>query len=96
MIFYLEFGLEVTGGQSFRGDAGGASTPGGGALFGNIYTDDIAALYANTVSFEFQSTPVYLSICFFDSDSHLLGTFQCGAISTVVGVGGGTGSWSIS
>lgn len=96
LIFYLKFRVDIKedGGKSFNGNAGGASTPGGGALFGNVYTDDLDALYANTVSFEFQATSVYLSILFFDSDSHLLGHFECGALSTVNGVGGGSGSWS--
>lgn len=96
LIFYLKFQVKVSasGGKEFNGNAGGASTPGGGALFGDIYTDDLDALYSKTKSFEFQSTPVYLSILFFDGSSNLLGHFQCGAVSTVVGVGGGSGSWS--
>lgn len=94
MVFYLKFGVDITGGKTFRGDAGGLSTPGGGALFGDVYTDDIDRLYRDTVSFEFQGTPVYLSILFFDSNSNLLGNFQAGALSTVTGTGGGSGSWS--
>jgi hypothetical protein len=94
LIFYLKFRVNVDNGKEFDGNAGGASSPGGGALIGAVYTDDIDGLYADTVSFEFQATPVYLSIVFFDEDSHALGTFQCGAISTVAGVGGGSGSWS--
>jgi hypothetical protein len=66
MIFYLKFQVNITGGESFNGNAGGLSTPGGGALFGDVYTDNLPNLYANTVSFEFQGTPVYLSILFFD------------------------------
>jgi hypothetical protein len=94
MIFYLKFGVTIKGGESFNGNAGGLSTPGGGALFGDVYTDDLAALYANTVSFEFQATPVYLSILFFDGNSNLLGHFQSGAVSIVTGIGGGSGHWS--
>jgi hypothetical protein len=94
MIFYLKFQVTVDGGKQFNGNAGGASTPGGGALFGDVYTDDIDALYKNTVSFQFTATPVYLSLLFFDGNSHLLGHFQCGAVSTVAGIGGGSGSWS--
>lgn len=95
-IFYLQFQVTITspGGKQFNGKAGGLSTPGGGALFGDVYTDDLNALYSNTVSFEFQGTPVYLSILFFDGNSNLLGHFQSGAVSTVTGIGGGTGSWS--
>jgi virulence-associated protein len=93
-IFYLQFQVNVSGGKSFNGKAGGLTTPGGGALIGDVYTDDINALYANTVSFEFQATPVYVSLLFFDSSSNLLGHFQAGAVSTVAGVGGGSGGWS--
>lgn len=93
-IFYLQFQVTVTGGKTFNGKAGGVSSPGGGALFGDVYTDDINKLYRDTVSFEFQSTPVYLSILFFDGHSNLLGHFQSGAVSTVAGIGGGSGSWS--
>ena len=94
LIFYLRFQVNVTNGKSFNGDAGGLSSPGGGALFGDVYTDDIDRLYRDTVSFEFQGTPVYLSILFFDGNSNLLGHFQAGAVSTVTGIGGGTGKWS--
>jgi len=94
-IFYLKFQVQVkNGGKTFNGNAGGLSSPGGGALIGDVYTDDINALYANTVSFEFQGTPVYLSMLFFDNKSKLLGHFQAGAVSTVLGFGGGKGSWS--
>ncbi|WP_281240126.1 VapA/VapB family virulence-associated protein [Flavobacterium praedii] len=94
MIFYLQFQVSIDNGKTFNGKAGGISTPGGGALFGDIYTDDINRLYSNTVSFQFTSTPVYLSLIFFDNHSNVLGTFQCGSVSTVTGIGGGTGSWS--
>ena len=94
LIFYLKFQVQVKGGETFNGNAGGIASPGGGALFGDIYTDNLANLYANTVSFSFQGTPVYLSIQFFDSHSNLLGHLQAGAVSIVTGVGGGSGRWS--
>jgi hypothetical protein len=94
LIFYLKFQVNITGGKTFDGNAGGASSPGGGALFGDVYTDDLNRLYRDTVSFEFNATPVYLSILFFDGNSNLLGHFQSGAISTVLGIGGGKGEWS--
>jgi hypothetical protein len=93
-IFYFRIQVNVTGGKSFNGNAGALGTVGGGALFGDVYTDDINELYNNTVSFQFQSTPVYFSILFFDGNSKLLGHFQSGAVSTIVAVGGGTGNWS--
>lgn len=96
LIFYLKFQVVVkgTGGKTFDGHAGGVSTPGGGALIGDVYTDDINRLYRDTVSFEFQATPVYTSLLFFDSNSNLLGHFQAGAVSIVSGIGGGSGKWS--
>jgi hypothetical protein len=94
LIFYLKFQVTVKGGKTFNGNAGGISTPGGGALMGDVYTDDINRLYSDTCSFEFQATPVYTSLLFFDSHSNLLGHFQAGAVSIVTGVGGGSGSWS--
>lgn len=94
MIFYLQFQVNVNGGRSFNGKAGGISSPGGGALFGTVFTDDIDRLYRDTHSFAFQATPVYMALEFFDADHRLLGHFQSGGISTVLGTGGGTGSWT--
>jgi hypothetical protein len=94
MIFYLKFELTIDGGKQFNGNAGGASTFGGGALPGDVYTDDIDALYNNTVSFQFTATPLYFGLLFFDGNAKLLGQFQCAAVSTVTGIGGGSGSWS--
>ncbi|MEH1905990.1 MAG: VapA/VapB family virulence-associated protein [Nostoc sp.] len=92
--FYLKFEVNIDNGKSFDGKAGGLSSPGVGALFGDIYTDDLNRLYANTVSFQFNATLVYLNINFFDKHSNFLGHFQSGGISTVLGTGGGSGSWS--
>jgi hypothetical protein len=95
LIFYLKFQVIVkNGGKTFDGNAGGVATPGGGALFGDVYTDDINALYSNTVSFAFTATPVYTALYFFDSNHNLLGHFQAGAVSIISGTGGGTGKWS--
>jgi hypothetical protein len=94
MIFYLRFGVTVNGGKNFQGDAGGLASPGGGALFGDVYTDNLARLYSDTRSFQFTATPVYTSLLFFDGSSNLLGHFQAGAVSIVTGTGGGSGRWS--
>ena len=93
-IFYLKFQVNIIGGKSFNGNAGGASTPGAGALKGDVYTSDINRMYKDTISMQFTATPVYSSIIFFDKNSNVLGTFQAGGIGTVAGIGGGTGSWS--
>lgn len=94
MIFYDRLQVSITDGKTFNGNAGGIGTPGGGALFGDVCTSDLGALYNNTVSFQFTATPVYFSIVFFDGNSNALGTFQAGALSTVLGTGGGSGSWT--
>ena len=94
LIFYTRWGITVTNGESFTGNAGGIGSAGGGGLWGDIYTDDIDALYNNTVSFQYNATAVYVNVNFFDGDSNLLGNFQAGALSTLLGVGGGSGSWS--
>jgi hypothetical protein len=98
MIFYLKFKVWLTNPEpgdrpTFNGSGGGISSPGGGALFGDVYTDDLGLLTSDTVSFEFNLTPAYSSLLFFDSDSHLLGNFESASVSTVLGVGGGSGSW---
>jgi hypothetical protein len=47
LIFYLKFQVNITNGKPFNGNAGGLSSPGGGALFGDVYTDNLDNLYAN-------------------------------------------------
>ena len=93
LIFYLRFDIESSEGHTFTGNAGGISTPGGGAEYGTLTILD-ENIYKNTTSFQFTNPPGYLSILFFDSDSTLLGHADLGSISTVVGTGGGSGSWS--
>ncbi len=95
MIFYLKVQVTVDQDQEvFNGNCGGASTPGGGALIGDVYTDDLEHLYAYTSTIELNGTSVYTSVLFFDDNSDLLGHFEAGAISTVNGVAGGSGEWS--
>jgi Rhodococcus equi virulence-associated protein len=94
LIFYMKCQCTIKGGKTFNGSAWGVSFPGGGALFGDVYTNDINALYANTVSFTLVCTPVYTTFIFNDVNGNALGSFQAGSISTVSGTGGGSGSWS--
>ena len=93
-VIYMGWQVQVSGGKTFNGRSWGIAFPGGGALFGDVYTDDIDALYANTETFAFTATPVYTALYFFDSDHSLLGHFQAGSVSTVTGTGGGSGGWS--
>ena len=94
LIFYMKCQCVVSGGKTFNGSAWGISFPGGGALMGDVYTSDINALYANTVSFTLICTLVYTTFIFNDANGNALGSFQAGSISTVTGTGGGSGSWS--
>ncbi|KLU14376.1 MULTISPECIES: VapA/VapB family virulence-associated protein [Xenorhabdus] len=95
IVFFLLFSLEVNiDKKSFSGKAGGLTSPGFAWMEGYVYTEDLGKVYSDTVSFEFNASPVYFSLLFFDSHSHLLGHFQSAAISTISGIGGGSGSWS--
>lgn len=92
-FFYMRFTVDCQG-KAFIGNAGGIGSVGGGALLGDIYTDDLHRLQTTTTAFQFYMTPVYASLVFFDGNSNALGTFQAGAVSVCLGTGGGSGSWS--
>jgi len=92
-IFYFRFTVDCQK-KAFIGNAGGLGSVGGGALLGDIYTDDINRLFSSTVSFWFYTNPVYASLTFYDGSSNILGTFQAGAVSVCGGWGGGSGSWT--
>ncbi|BCN46634.1 virulence-associated protein VapN [Prescottella equi] len=93
-IFYQQFRVEGPQGKVFDGQAGGVTIPGGGAFWGSLFTGDLNRLYSDTASFEYNALGPYLNINFFDKNGVLLGHIQAGAVSSVVGVGGGTGSWA--
>ena len=59
----------------------------------HIYAQD-AGDGPEPTSFTFTATPVYTAFYFLDSGSTLLGHFQAGSVSTVIGGGGGSGKWS--
>lgn len=98
-IFYLKFQLnfEMDGRSwEFNGKAGGASTPGGGALFGTLFIaadHTVKELLKYTDGFWFMCTPTYTSVYFYADDNDFLGHFQSGSVSSVLGSGGGKGSW---
>lgn len=97
LVVYVKAQCNINGGKSFNGSAWGASFPGGGALFGDVYLADgvtLDQLYSKTGSFKFTATPVYTAFYFYDGNDKLLGHFQAGSVSTVTGVGGGAGNWS--
>ncbi len=95
-VFWVQVTVNDWDGQpkSYTGEGGGVFTPGGGALIGAVYTDDLEGLLANTTRFEVNAAAAYTSIVFFDDDSNCLGSYQSGSVSTVVGIGGGKGSWA--
>jgi hypothetical protein len=94
IVIYQSCQCAITNGRTFNGKSWGLSFPGGGALFGTVYTDDINRLYSQTTNFAFTGTPVYTAFYFYDDAGNLLGTFQAGSISTATGGGHGSGSWS--
>ncbi|WP_405804622.1 VapA/VapB family virulence-associated protein [Streptomyces sp. NBC_00210] len=98
---WTKFEVAITGGKTFRGgiwrgNGNRIARPGDDteSAPGMVYTDDIDALYNNTVSCQYNATVAYVNINWFDGDSNLLGNFQAATPSTLVGVGGGSGSWS--
>jgi hypothetical protein len=95
-VFWVEIRVNSWDGQAkqFTGEGGGVFTPGGGALIGAVYTDDLDGLLANTTRFEVNAAAAYTSAVFFDDDSNCLGSYQSGSVSTVIGIGGGKGSWA--
>ncbi len=95
-VFWVQLTVSAWGGQDkqFTGEGGGIFTPGGGALIGAVYTDDLETLLANTSRFEVNAAAAYTSGVFFDDDSNCLGSYQSGSVSTVIGIGGGKGSWA--
>jgi Rhodococcus equi virulence-associated protein len=93
-VIYQWCNCAVSNGKTFSGKSWGISFPGGGALFGTVYTSNINNLYSQTTSFAFTGTAVYTAFYFYDDNHNLLGTFQAGSVSTVSGTGGGSGSWS--
>jgi len=97
LVLYVKAQCNINGGKSFNGTAWGVAFPGGGALFGDVYlsnNNSLQDLYSKTSSFKFTATPVYTAFYFYDSQDNLLGNFQAGSVSTVGGIGGGSGNWS--
>lgn len=94
LAFFVKFKLNCThDDKTFDGTSGAVASAGPGMMWGTIYTKDIDRLYQHTHAFEWQGTYVYMSILFFDHHHNLLGHFQSGGASTIIGMGGGTGSW---
>src|SRR4051812_15289630 len=87
-IFYTRITCDITvDGKSyaFVGNGGGLFTAGGGALLGDVYTDDALRLVPTTVSFPIQATPGYVQLNFFYDSSKLLRQLQSWAVRIVGG-----------
>lgn len=94
-VFYYHFWVNLKDqNKQFNGNAGGIGAPGGGAMVGDVYTDDLDRLLKDTYSFQFGTTPLYFELTFFTKQSEYLGTFQAGGIGVTLGTGGGNGGWS--
>ncbi len=93
-FFWNRVSLDVAGGKRFVGNGGVTQPFGGGWFSGTLQTDDIDALYKNTVRYNINGALAYLNINFFDANSNLLGTLHSGSVSNFLGTGGGDGSWS--
>lgn len=93
LVVWTKCQCSIKGGKTFDGSAWGVTVPGGGALFGDVYTDDLDALYAKTSSFVLIAAYAYTTFIFLDDHGNALGSFQAGSVSTVGGEGGGSGHW---
>lgn len=93
ILFWLRCRCNVDGGKTFTGDAFGLAVPGGSALFGDVYTDDLDRLYADTRNFTVVAAAAYTAFIFQDEQNNTLGTFHAGAVGTTVGTAYGTGRW---
>ena len=98
-VFFFKFQLNVkVDGRKweFNGKAGGASLPGGGALFGTLFIASghtVKELLNYTDGFWFVCALTYTSVYFYDDENNFLGHFQSGSVSTALGCGGGKGGW---
>jgi hypothetical protein len=94
-VIYYHFWVNLTDqNKQFNGNAGGVGVPGGGAMVGDVYTDDLDRLIKETKNFQFGTTPLYFELTFFTDGHDYLGTFQAGGIGIALGTGGGNGKWS--
>jgi hypothetical protein len=94
-FFYWRVTLDTPDRQHhFVGNGGGIGGLGGGMATGALYSDDFARLYSSSVSFQFNAALPGLNINIFDGNSNFLGSFIGGGLSTCLGTGGGSGSWS--
>ena len=92
-VIWSRVNISINGGKTFEGDGWGGGFPGGGALIGDVYTDDINRLYSDTDHFAIVAAMAYTAVYFLDSDGKQVGHYQAGSVSSVGGAFGGKGSW---
>jgi hypothetical protein len=92
-VFYNQFSLTCAN-KTFNAKGGPLNIAGSAALFGSVYTNNLVSLMSNAVTFEYNCSPKYTTILFFDKNTALLGHFQSLSVSNALSVGGGTGVWA--
>ncbi|WP_136666535.1 VapA/VapB family virulence-associated protein [Flavobacterium sp. H122] len=93
-FFYLQLQITITNGKTFNGHASGSNSIGTGGMAGQVNTNDIDRLYADTVSMQLLFTIAYSGVAFYDKDANFLGIFIGPAVGVPSGSGSGPGSWS--
>ena len=92
-VVYVQLTVNVIDGNNFDGKSDGISSPGAGEFLGSLFTNDIDNVYLNTSKFHYSAGPTIFSLSFLDGQSNLLGYFQSGGLSSVIGTGSGSGHW---
>ncbi|NKU38745.1 VapA/VapB family virulence-associated protein [Rhodococcus hoagii] len=94
-VFYNHVRISVDGGMTFDGEGGGLSTPGGGALWGNLMTSDLLCSSYTTKLRRSNVFGPYLKINFYDSYGGILGSVHASGVSAMIGRSGRSGRWHV-
>jgi hypothetical protein len=94
-LFWCKFTLECQK-RSFDHSAWGGGTLGGGFVWGDLYTDNLAKCFSDTRSFSLTVTGVAALATFHAADSTLLATFIGGGpiVPPLFFEGGSAGGWA--
>jgi hypothetical protein len=94
-LFWCKFTLECQG-RYFDHSAWGGGTLGGGFVWGDLYTDNLAKCFSDTRSFSLSVAGVAVLATFHAADSTLLATFISGGavVPPLWFEGGSSGGWS--
>ncbi len=91
-FFYNRVTVDCEG-RHFVGNGGGIGFLGGGALVGDIYTDNKEKLFNETAHYFITLVPEYACVIFCDKDWKSLGALHSLAISVTPADGVGDGKW---